>query len=188
MMHKEVPNILTYSRIFIIPLILFLMFFLDSYFVSKITSLLFLIASFTDFLDGFIARKFNIQSRLGRILDPIADKILVVTVLVMLVYQGKADLLPAMAIIVREVVVSGLREFLSELKVSVPVSNLSKVKTFFQMFALLLLILGNNGIEELELESFGNLVLWLSAFLTVISGYVYFRESLKYINQGSNVR
>ncbi|MEQ9115606.1 MAG: CDP-alcohol phosphatidyltransferase family protein, partial [Rickettsiales bacterium] len=89
-----------------------------------------------------------------------------------------------LAILTREVLVSGLREFLSEIKVSVPVSNLSKVKTFFQMLALFILILGNNSFKDLDLEYLGNVVLWISATLTVFTGYIYFKKSLKHIGEG----
>ncbi|MEQ9115310.1 MAG: CDP-alcohol phosphatidyltransferase family protein, partial [Rickettsiales bacterium] len=96
-MYKKIPNILTYTRLVVIPVIAILMIFPSFSLVARTAAFLFFVASITDFLDGYIARKYNIQTRLGRILDPIADKVLVVTILVILVYQGRADILPSLA-------------------------------------------------------------------------------------------
>ncbi|MEK6734756.1 MAG: CDP-diacylglycerol--glycerol-3-phosphate 3-phosphatidyltransferase [Pseudomonadota bacterium] len=179
-MFKSLPNILTISRIVSIPLIL-VFFYIGGKYGEAISASLFLLACITDFLDGYLARTFAIQSKLGRFLDPIADKLLIGSVIVLLVYYRKADLLPAIAIICREILVSGLREFLAEIRVSVPVSNLAKVKTFFQMGAIFILLLGSkqSGIEYLD--ELGRVSLWIAAGLTLFTGYVYFKSGLKHI-------
>ncbi len=179
-MFKHLPNILTISRIASIPLILiFCAINTDS--GAKIGAGLFLLACITDFLDGYLARSFSIQSKLGRFLDPIADKLLVGSVIVLLVYYKKADLLPAIAIICREILVSGLREFLAEIRVSVPVSNLAKVKTFFQMSAIFMLILGNMHFWLFSMETLGRIALWIAAGLTLFTGYAYLKAGMKHI-------
>ncbi len=175
----SLPNILTISRIISIPLIL-IFYYLQGAYGEVLSASLFFIACVTDFLDGYLARTFALQSKLGRFLDPIADKLLVGSVIVLLVYYRKADLLPAIAIICREILVSGLREFLAEIHVSVPVSNLAKFKTGFQMTAILMLLLGSNKSGIHILDMLGNLALWIAAILTLITGYVYLRSGLKH--------
>jgi len=180
-MLKHIPNILTLSRIFSIPLILF--FYITGHDNGEIISAsLFLIACVTDFLDGYLARSYSIQSKLGRFLDPVADKLLVGSVIVVLVYYRKADLLPAVAIICREILVSGLRECLAEIRVSVPVSNLAKLKTTFQMAAIFMLLLGNEGSGMDYLDLIGRVSLWIAAALTLFTGYVYLRLGLKHLD------
>ena len=180
-MLKHLPNILTISRIASIPLIL-LFYSLDSKVGNIISASLFALAGITDFLDGYLARIYAIQSKLGRFLDPIADKLLVGSVIVTLVYFKKADLLPATAIICREILVSGLREFLAEIRVSLPVSNLAKIKTGFQMSAIFMLLYGSigSGIECLDL--LGKIALWIAAGLTLFTGYAYLKAGLKHID------
>lgn len=180
-MFKQLPNILTISRIVIIPLILF--FYSANYQHGEIISAsLFLLACLTDFLDGYLARSFSIQSKIGKFLDPIADKLLVGSVILLLVYYRKADFLPAVAIICREILVSGLREFLAEIRVSVPVSNLAKIKTGFQMSAIFMLLIGNQKIDSFNLDVVGSIALWISAALTLFTGYAYLRAGLKHID------
>jgi len=177
---QKIPNALTTFRMAIIPLFVALFFF-DSKTASQLAALLFLIACITDFFDGYLARLWNVQSSLGRFLDPIADKLLVAAALIMLLYQGKADVIPALLIISREILVSGLREYLSEIQVPLPVSSLGKWKTGIQMGALVLLILGEKG-TGLELtEWLGRIALWISAGITVYSGYAYLKASAKHI-------
>lgn len=180
-MLKQIPNILTISRIIIIPLIII------SYICLKnngeiVSALLFLTACITDFLDGYLARTYSIQSKLGRFLDPIADKLLVGSVILLLVYYHKADLIPSIAIICREILVSGLREFLAEIRVSVPVSNLAKVKTGFQMSAICMLLLSCKELGFLHLDILGSLALWISAGLTLFTGYIYLQAGIKHID------
>lgn len=180
-MLKNIPNLLTISRIISIPLVLFF-YYLGGKYGEILSAALFLLACITDFLDGYLARTFSIQSKLGRFLDPIADKLLVGSVILMLVYYRKADLLPATAIICREILVSGLREFLAEIRVSVPVSNLAKIKTGFQMSAIFMLLIGSKGSGFIYMDLLGSIALWISAGLTLFTGYVYLRSGLKHLD------
>ena len=174
---KNLPNYLTYFRIACIPLLVIAVL-LHAYYLS---TLLFFIAGVTDWLDGYLSRIWQAQSSLGRFLDPIADKLLVATALMLLVDQDRADLLPAIAIVCREILVSGLREFLAEIRVSVPVSKLAKIKTAAQMLAIGALLLGAGGPEWLHSELLGRLLLWLSAGLTLVTGYAYLKTGLKHM-------
>lgn len=186
MYKKKLPNILTLFRIAIIPFIIILSYFDKTTTVNKITAFLFALACLTDFLDGFLARTWGVQSALGRFLDPIADKLLIGSTILMLVHFDKIDIFPALAIICREILVSGLREFLAELRVSVPVSNLSKVKTGFQMISIFLLLLGNQ-VNDLEyFYRLGKILSWAAAILTILTGYAYFKSALKYIREQEN--
>lgn len=176
---KNFPNYLTYARIAVIPALI-LAFFLKEPWSYHITSGLFLAASITDWLDGYMARLWQASSALGRFLDPIADKLLVATALMLLVYGNtdshtRADLIPSIAIVCREILVSGLREFLAQIQVSVPVSRLAKWKTGVQMAAIYLLLLSTAGPEWLHADILGRVFLWLAALLTLVTGYVYLR-------------
>jgi len=180
-MFKHIPNLLTISRIIIIPLVLITYIYSGKY-GAVYSSSLFLLACVTDFFDGYLARAYSIQSKLGRFLDPIADKLLVGSVILLLVYYRKADLFPAVAIICREILVSGLREFLAEIRVSVPVSNLAKVKTGFQMSAIFMLLLSDFDLGNNLLFILGTLALWISAGLTLFTGYIYLKAGLKHLD------
>lgn len=191
-MQKSLPNILTFSRILIIP-ILVASFYIEGRMYHWVAAGLFLLASVTDFFDGYLARAWSAQSNLGKFLDPIADKLLVAAAILMLVHFddiGRYDIIPAIAILCREILVSGLREFLAKLNVSVPVSNLAKIKTAVQMVALFLLLLGVEGPSFAEVETItditltellGRIFLWAAAILTIITGYAYLRAGLKYM-------
>ena len=176
-MKKDLPNLLTYSRILVIPLMVGA-FYLRGEAGFVFASSLFLYASVTDFLDGYIARMWEAQSSLGRFLDPIADKLLVATALLLLVGEGRADMLPAIAILCREILVSGLREFLAELRISVPVSKLAKYKTAIQMAAIYLLLLGAGGPDWLHAGTLGGFLLWVAAALTLVTGYAYLKTAV----------
>jgi len=152
----------------------------------------FIAATVSDFFDGYLARAWQQQSAIGRILDPIADKILVATALLLLVSDGTiADwsVLAAIVILTREIMVSGLREFLAELRVSVPVTNLAKWKTTMQMIAIGFLLAGPAGDKLMRyyLQDFGLftyvglLLLWVSALITFYTGYDYFRAGLRHL-------
>jgi len=169
---KNLPNYLTYFRIAVIPA-LTLVFFIRGEWGYILSAGLFLLAGITDWLDGYVARMWEAQSNVGRFLDPIADKLLVATVLLLLVATERADLLPAIAIVCREILVSGLREFLAEIRVSVPVSKLAKFKTAAQMVAIFFLLLGPVGPDWLHGEGLGRLLLWVAALLTLVTGYAY---------------
>ncbi len=135
-MLRALPNILTMSRILIIP-ILIASFYLEGRLSNWVAAGLFFVAGITDYFDGYLARAYSVQSKLGKFLDPIADKLLVAAAILMLIHFDRAHIVPALAIICREIMVSGLREFLAEIHISVPVSRLAKVKTGFQMLGTL---------------------------------------------------
>mgnify|MGYP005726475837 FL=1 len=147
---------------------------------------LFVIASFTDFLDGLLARMYKEESKLGELLDPIADKIIVATALLLLVMDQTIknyEVIAAIIILTREILISGLREFLAKGKIKLPVSNLAKLKTFLQMFSISLLLLGDTGnkilnFQDYNAQTIGIILLWLSAFLTLYTGYDYLRKGI----------
>lgn len=180
-MHNNLPNLLTMSRVFVIPFIVLAAFFPQK--VAHWTAvILFIIACVTDFLDGYLARRWGIVSSLGRFLDPVADKLLVCSTLLMLVGVGAIrgiSLLPAVVILCREILVSGLREFLSELNVKVPVSWWAKWKTAIQMVALGCLLIGDAGplFPPFFWKIIGLLFLWMAAALTVYTGYDYLKAA-----------
>lgn len=176
-MKKQLPNILTYSRILIIPLLV-LVFLFHGKASNWLCALLFLYASITDFFDGYLARAWHAHSNLGKFLDPIADKLLISTSLMLLVGDNRAAILPSLAILCREILVSGLREFLADLRISVPVSTLAKYKTAAQMLAIFLLLLGPSAPM---LESIGGFLLWAAALLTLVTGYAYLQTGLKHL-------
>lgn len=182
-MKKQLPNILTYSRIVVIPVLVAEYLLVPGEWGNIVCAALFLVASITDFFDGYLARAWHAHSNLGRFLDPIADKLLVATALMLLVSEHRAEVLPSLAILCREVLVSGLREFLADLRISVPVSRLAKYKTAAQMVAIFLLLLGSPVASGYLLWSHqvGCMLLWLAAVLTLITGYAYLRTGLKYL-------
>lgn len=182
---KNLPNYLTYLRIAAIPALI-LVFFLKGNWGYWLASGIFLAASVTDWLDGYVARALNAQSNVGRFLDPIADKLIVATALLLLVQSNtdevtRTDIIPAIAIVCREILVSGLREFLAEIRVSVPVSRLAKWKTAVQMTAIFLLLLGAGGPDWLYAGLLGRFFLWLAALLTLVTGYAYVKTGWKYL-------
>ena len=185
----NLPNILTYGRIIAVPLVV-LCFFVDgrlqsSDFARWSALAIFVIASVTDYFDGYLARAWQQQSNIGRMLDPIADKLLVSACLLMLAADGTIagwSLWAAIIILCREILVSGLREFLAELRVSVPVTQLAKWKTFMQLLAVGFLLAGRAGdliIPYVTLT--GLILLWLSALLTLYTGWDYLRAGLNYL-------
>ncbi|MDP5110664.1 MAG: CDP-diacylglycerol--glycerol-3-phosphate 3-phosphatidyltransferase [Rickettsiaceae bacterium] len=180
-MDKNVPNYLTILRMVAIPIIIMSFYFDDSKFAHRLGALVFALASLTDFFDGFLARKYNLVSSFGTMFDPIADKVLVGCVLLMLVRFGRADETPCLLILSREFVVAGFREFLAQVKVSVPVTRLAKTKTFIQMLAMTMLLLGSTGSGIEYLDIIGHIFLWIAAIVTVITGYSYLKATIKYI-------
>jgi CDP-diacylglycerol--glycerol-3-phosphate 3-phosphatidyltransferase/cardiolipin synthase len=180
----SLPNILTYGRIVAVPVLVALMFFPDSPTARWSAFGVFLIASITDWLDGYLARMWEQQSALGRMLDPIADKLLVGAALLMLVYDRTISgwsMWAAVIILSREILVSGLREFLAELNVKIHVTQLAKWKTAFQFIALAMLLAGPaartyiNNVTEL-----GILILWIAALLTLVTGYDYLKAGIRH--------
>ncbi len=183
-MMSRLPNLLTLSRIFAVPLLVILMW-KANWLGFAMAFVLFCIAGFTDYLDGYLARAQGTVSKLGIFLDPIADKIMVAAVIVMLIERDIISgwhVIAAIIILLREIAVSGLREFLAGVKVSVPVSQLAKWKTAFQMIALGALILAGVHIDWLPAQEVGIACLWLAAALTVMTGYDYLRVGLKHMD------
>ena len=162
----KIPNILTIGRIIIVPI--------------------FVLASFTDYLDGLLARLFKEESKLGELLDPIADKILVAAALILLVMNGTVknyEVIAAIIILTREILVSGLREFLAKGQISMEVTSLAKLKTFLQMLSIAILLTGESGnklvnFQDYNAQTIGIILLWLSAFLTLYTGYDYLMKSI----------
>lgn len=185
----SLPNILTYARIIAVPLVV-LCFFLEGRLQSTDAArwgalAIFVIASITDFFDGYLARIWKQTSTIGRMLDPIADKLLVSACLLLLAADGTIagwTLWAAIIILCREILVSGLREYLAELKVSVPVSRLAKWKTTIQMVAVAFLLAGPAGDKIIpHITTFGIGLLWIAALITLYTGWDYFRAGLKHV-------
>jgi len=184
-MLMKIPNILTIGRIIIVPFFV-LAFYLPGFYGDLTACVLFIVASFTDFLDGMLARMMGEESKLGELLDPIADKIIVATALILLVMSGTIkhyEVIAAIIILTREILISGLREFLARGKIKLPVTNLAKLKTFLQMVAIALLLTGETGnkilnFQDYNAQTIGIILLWLSAFLTLYTGYEYLRKGI----------
>src|SRR5438874_1194001 len=183
------PNLLTLSRILAVPILVFLLW-RPTPVDYAFTFVLYCVVGITDYFDGYLARAQGQISRLGQFLDPIADKIMVGAVLVMLISSRKANpvpeiaglhIIPALVILLREIIVSGLREYLGPLNVSMPVSSLAKWKTTLQMIALGALILGGAVPQAPWVHEVGILCLWVAAGLTLITGYDYLRIGIKHM-------
>ncbi|HUG45922.1 MAG TPA: CDP-diacylglycerol--glycerol-3-phosphate 3-phosphatidyltransferase [Sphingomicrobium sp.] len=185
------PNLLTLSRILAVPILVFLLW-RPTPIDYAITFVLYCLVGATDYFDGYLARAQGQISKLGQFLDPIADKIMVASVIVMLVASRRADgdppiledlhIIPALVILLREIIVSGLREFLATLRVSMPVSHLAKWKTALQLVALGALILGG-ALPAMEwVHMVGLASLWAAAGLTLVTGYDYLRIGLKHMD------
>jgi|TARA_Y100000389_G_scaffold204519_1_gene257668 CDP-diacylglycerol--glycerol-3-phosphate 3-phosphatidyltransferase len=204
---KNIPNILTIFRIILIPIII-VSFYFHGFSSNIIVAFLFALASITDFFDGYLARQFKVQSALGKCLDPIADKLLVILTIVMLINFSHGNfiiIIPGLIIIAREVLVSGFREFLANYNIQMPVSNLAKIKTAIQMGAITLLLLGESGsgyvIDEFSLMigeevyastkdmiidyvvTIGGILFGLAAFLTIVTGYIYLKLVVQHIKK-----
>jgi cardiolipin synthase len=192
-MLKKIPNILTIGRIIIVPFFV-LAFYLPGFYGDLTACVLFVIASFTDFLDGMLARMMGEESKLGELLDPIADKIIVATALILLVMDGTIkhyEVIAAIIILTREILISGLREFLAKGQIKLPVSNLAKLKTFLQMVSISLLLTGKTGnkilnFQDYNAQTIGIILLWLSAFLTLFTGYEYLRKGIDHAMSEDN--
>ncbi len=193
------PNILTLSRIIAVPLLVALLWWPESELGYALGFAMYTLMALTDYFDGYVARSYGTVSRLGAFLDPIADKIMVAAVILVLAaqgvlrgpYVGDMHVIAGLVILIREIAVSGLREFLGGLQVSMPVSKLAKWKTTFQLVSLGALILGNAmpwwnlWLGNLEINvphSVGLTTLWAAAVLTLITGWDYLRAGLKYMD------
>ncbi len=180
----SLPNLLTYGRILAVPALV-ATFYFDGMTARWIALSIFIVAGITDFLDGYLARIWDQQSSLGRMLDPIADKLIVSSALLMLASDDTISgwsLIPAIVILMREILVSGLREFLAELQISVPSSRLAKWKTAVQIISICFLLAGEAGETILP----GTLIigitgLWFAAIITLYTGYEYFRAGIEHL-------
>ena len=184
------PNLLTLSRIFAVPLLVFLLW-KPSPIDYAITFVLYCLVGITDYFDGYLARAQQTVSRLGVFLDPIADKIMVAAVIVMLVSSRNSSgepiihsfhIIPALVILLREIIVSGLREFLAGAQVSVPVSQLAKWKTTLQLVSLGALILGGAAPAHYWVSAVGLAALWAAAALTLVTGWDYLRVGIRHMD------
>lgn len=188
-MATSLPNLLTYSRIAAIPVVVGLL--LSQVLWAEWLALgVYIAACITDFLDGYLARAWQQQSSLGRFLDPIADKLLVASVLMVMVGVDTIagiTILPALVILCREFLVSGLREYLAEARVGLPVSRLAKWKTGIQMTAIGFLVVSDSEIAVLGITpvDIGIAGLWVAAILTLITGYDYLRDSYDHIDRSN---
>jgi cardiolipin synthase len=180
----SLPNILTYGRIAAVPVLAGVLFFGSSETSRWLAFAIFVAACLTDWLDGYLARIWELQSNLGRMLDPIADKLLVGATLLMLVYAdtiGGWSIWAALIILSREFLVSGLREFLAELNVKVHVTQLAKWKTAAQFVALAMLLVGPAAERVLPgITSAGVVLLWIAALLTLVTGYDYLKAGIRH--------
>lgn len=183
--HLSLPNILTYGRVVAVPVVAAFMFWPELDWARWSAFGVFAAAAITDFFDGYLARAWSQQSVLGRMLDPIADKLLVGICLLMLCAEQQItgiSLWAAVIILAREILVSGLREFLAELRVSVPVSAVAKWKTTLQILAIGFLICGPAGEKVLPYtETIGITLLWAAAILTLYTGWDYLQASAKHV-------
>ncbi|MXO74394.1 CDP-diacylglycerol--glycerol-3-phosphate 3-phosphatidyltransferase [Altererythrobacter aerius] len=200
---QSLPNLLTLSRIFAVPLLAFLLWWPNWRFGYGVGFVLYCVIAFTDYVDGYLARAQGTVSKLGVFLDPIADKIMVAAVILVLAaqgymrgpYVGDLHVIAGLIILVREIAVSGLREFLGPLQVSVPVSKLAKWKTTFQLVSLGALILGGavhgapcevrsdcGPLADQWIHVVGLVSLWAAAALTLVTGWDYLRVGLKHMD------
>lgn len=184
-MLKDIPNILTILRILLIP-ILVLSFYLVTPLSRYLVIGIFVFASITDYFDGSLARKWNAETNFGRMLDPIADKMLVISTLIMLVDQKIAPVIPILAIVCREIFVSGMREYLATHNVTISVNVIGKLKTALQMTAIILLLLDEKTINIANTSLIGTIMLWAVAILTIISGYIYTKNAIRYVIESDN--
>lgn len=181
---KNIPNLLTIHRFIVLPILVLGAYF-DNTLVRVLLLIVYIISAFTDFLDGYIARHFNLSTNFGRIFDPISDKVLVIITLLMVIIRdpeiAKYIFIPVTIILTREFLISGLREGLSTQKVVINVSVYGKYKTISQMVATGFLIAGNKIIPTLHLDFFGIILLWIATIISIISGLDYVLKHRKYL-------
>ena len=181
-MKYNISNILTLLRILVIPVIV-ICIYLKNPVYGWLGFVLFCLASITDYFDGYIARIRNEITNFGTFLDPIADKLLVAAVILILTSKeviADWETIPALIILLREIAVSGLREYLAGIKVSVPASRISKIKTSIQLIALALLILIESGLNIIPILLIGKVALWIAGILTLYTGYGYLKSGLRH--------
>ena len=184
MRREQIPNILTIFRIVVLPPLIALFFF-DGAWAAWLALIIYTMGCITDFLDGWLARKWNVISNFGRFADPISDKMFVNTILFLLVAFDRLDgiwILPAILILLREILISGLREFLGPKNITVPVTKLAKWNTAIQMFALGFLVVGTHGISVYPyVVETGQIGIVVAAILTLITGWDYLKIGWKHI-------
>ena len=184
-MLTSLPNILTLSRIFAVPILVALLWYPGWQLGYLLAFALYCLMGITDYFDGYLARAQGTVSKLGVFLDPIADKIMVAAVIIMMVATQDIagwHVIAAIIILLREIAVSGLREFLAELRVSMPVTKLAKWKTTFQLVALGALILAGGFPEAAWIKLVGLVSLWAAAALTMITGWDYLRVGIRHMD------
>lgn len=189
-MLSSLPNLLTISRILAIPAIC-AAFYLPGAWSAWLPLALFAAAGITDWFDGYLARKWGQMSNLGRFLDPVADKLLVCAVILMLIAFERIDRITCLAAVVimcREITVTGLREFLAELRVKVPVSRLAKWKTTAQLIALGFLIVGDYAFDWIHARLVGEVLIWMAALLTLYTGWDYLNTGLRHMAAADDAR
>lgn len=176
---SDIPNLLTIFRIFSIPIIILCLLPQTKIF-NWVALIFYGLACITDFFDGLIARRYSFESKFGKFFDPIADKILVISVIFILVAVSKIQgllIFPSLIIIIREILVSELRQSMSESYPSLDVTRLSKIKTLLQMFSLAFLIIGTDITNFSQLFLIGKIGLWISSIITIYTGYIYFKKN-----------
>jgi len=182
---NSLPNILTLSRIFAVPILVALLWYPGWELGYGLAFGLYCLMGITDYFDGYLARAQGTVSKMGIFLDPIADKIMIAAVILMLVYTRDIagwHIIAALVILLREIAVSGLREFLADLRVSMPVTRLAKWKTTFQLVSLGALILAGAFPVEEWIKLTGLASLWAAAALTAITGWDYLRVGIKHMD------
>jgi len=173
-LRAKIPNYLTLLRVLLIPFLI-LSFYLEDG-VRYITASIFVIAAITDFFDGYLSRKWNVQSKFGALMDPIADKLIVATALILIVASDNSNLVAAVGIMCREIFISGLREFTAKSEVDIPVTNLAKWKTALQMFSIILLLAATGAIGS-PVYYVGSVCLWLAFIITFYTGFLYYKAA-----------
>lgn len=187
-MFNTLANRLTLSRILLIP-VLIALFYIEAPLSYIAASLLFLVACLTDYFDGALARSKSEESTIGKFLDPLADKLIIAAALIMLAGFDRISgltLIPAVIILCREILVSGLREYLGALQVSLPVTKLAKWKTGFQMFGIGFLIVGD-ALPPIPFEPIGLFSFWMAGALTLVTGWDYLKQSLREIKKATDI-
>ena len=175
--YKNLPNKLTTIRLWSIPIMVFFILFFNQNLLSRfIATTIFIVVAFTDYFDGYFARKYKAESSFGQCFDNIADKALIVSLLFVLVSQKRADVLPCIAISLREIIVSGIREFLGNKQITLHVTLLAKWKTTLQLIAIGILIASK---PNTMLANLGTIVLWFAAIITLVTKYYYIKNKLK---------
>ncbi len=174
---EKIPNCLTFSRIAIIPFLVIAYFTEEG--LKTVTSTLFIIACISDYLDGYLSRRWNVQTKFGELMDPIADKLVVITALALLLDKdmGHILIIPIIGIMCREIFISGLREFLAKASVDMPVTKLAKWKTATQMIAIIILLAAGDTEEFLFIFILGAAALWAAMVLTAYTGWLYFKSA-----------